>query len=94
MQLVVQFLTAFFSTILSATKKAKDFTNGIKGQTASIQNLMNEQQQVQQNAEGQIMTQYEASLKRQKLIYEIEAVVFVVVLIIFAFLLSSIINKK
>lgn len=94
MNLVIQFLTGFFSTILSATKKAKAFANGIDAQTQSIQNLMNEQQQVQQNAEGQIVTEYEASLKRQKLIYEIQAVVFVVLLIILAFLISSIINKK
>ena len=94
MQLVIQFITGFLSTILDATKKAKAFATGIDSQTQRIQNLMNEQQQVQQNAEGQIVTQYEDSLKKQKLIYEIQAVVFVVLLIILAFVISSIINKK
>lgn len=94
MQLVTQFLTAFLSGILDATKKAKAFSQGISAQASDIQNLMNGQQAAQQQAQGEVLSQYEAGLIRQKLIYEIEAIAFVVVLIILAFVVSSIINKK
>lgn len=94
MDVIKQFFSVVFGTVLDAQKKATQFAANFTAQGTGIQNMFDVNQLNQQSSSEQQLKDIEAKLKQQQLAYEIGAVVFGIIIIATAFLLISILDKK